>query len=278
MHSSGNICKRIAWIAGFFLLSTGEVPVRSDVEKALEIRWRFPQERFWEYRLVQTARIQNYYPSDPEKPDRRSPVHTETTQGVISLKTLDDGNTYGDIVLELKDIREKNQSLLLSEAQKIPQKVCRFIMSADGTMEQYSGPLKETYIITRLILGVPLQRMKLNEVRVFPFSIYTDRDESRSPMTGTISHELRSLERHDNRSIAQIVTTIDLVDRSTEGKVIENTWKGTGTSLFDIDTGCLETASWSIAQKQKLSGTAPEEPNMIVQIFDITAARSNRSN
>jgi len=249
-------------------------PVTAAGDQSLELKWKFPAEMKLSYSILQEARIQYYFEREDAERPLRSPVHNEITRGTASFETLPDGNAYGDLLLKLVDIRENNVSLDVPEKQKIPQKVCRFIMTPEGSMEQYSGPKKETYVLTRLIFGVPIQRLKMSEVRMYPFTMYTDKDESRSPMTGRISHEFQSVEVVHGAKCAKIVTTVDLTDGSPGSNIQSSVWKGTATSLFNIDEGRLESSEWSLAVKQTMTAVKEEDPVMSVQIYTIKVERS----
>lgn len=269
-----NTCNRTVCFILLTIILTA-VPAGADSAKSLELQWKFPDGTQYQYSIHQEAKIQHYYQRENQERPVRSAIHTETTQGTLSLQATSDGNAYGDLILQLLDIKENDSSLDVPAKQKIPQKVCRFILSPDGAMEQYSGPKKETYILTRLILGIPIQRLKMSEVRVYPFTLYTDRDETRSPMTGRISHEFNAVETVGGDNCARILTTVDLTDGSPGGNITSSTWKGTSTSLFNIESGRLESAEWSLAIKQTMKAEKEIDPVMSVQIYTIKVKRTS---
>ncbi|MCD4654989.1 hypothetical protein K8T06_13775 [bacterium] len=268
-----NLLKKTCGISGFavllaMLISPG-FALAADAE-FMKFEWSFPKQTAWKYSISQKAQIQNYlHLSDLENPGK-SAIHEEFLTGSATLKSLEDGNVYGDIILQLVDIQEHGRSMTVSSHQKVPQKVCRFIMTSDGTMEQYSGPKKETYVLTRLIFGMPIQPLKQNEVRVYPFSVYTDKDEGSTPLSGRISHEFRTIVDYKNKKCAKVITTVDLTDYSPGKSVTRSNWKGSATGLFNIEDKRMEKIEWKLALKKDMVVVNQDDPTMIIEVFEIT--------
>lgn len=267
MHLFANTCKTLFRIVLAVTMFHGTTLLAAS--NAMQFKWHFQSDNTLKYIVDQKAQIQRFKTDPDQEHPVKSPVHEEFTGGYATLKTLVDGNAYGELILQLTDIRENSQSIEIPEKQKIPQKVCRFVMTPEGDMEQYSGPKKETYILVRLLFGLPVKKLKLNEVQVYPFKVYTGKDEARSPIVGQISHEFKAIEQLHGKPCAQIKTTIDLSDQSPGDNIRSILWKGTGISLFNIDDNQLEKSSWQLALKKEIIPPDNQSPNLIVEIFEL---------
>lgn len=268
MRSSGNTCRRFICTGIICLFLPTAVPA-SESLKELELKWRFESGTKWVYRITQTSSNQRFILGEDDSVSARSPVRVETLHGEYALKSLSDGNAAGDLVLELKSITENDVPVPVPEEQRIPQRVARFILTPHGEMEDFIGPKKETYIISRLILGLPVHNLKQQQVRVYPFQLFSGSDTVQTRFTGTISHELEAIEMRGDAHCAKIITTIDIRDRSTDKDPVTVTWKGIGTGLFNLAEHRLESLSMELAVKTHYSRNQDKKTNQLIEIYTL---------
>jgi hypothetical protein len=272
MLSSGNICRRFIWFICFLVSAAAGA---NDSLEELELKWRFEAGTKRVYQITQTSSNQRFILDENDSVVARSPVRIETLRGEYTLKSLSDGNASGDLVLELQSITENDVPVTVPEEQKIPQRVAQFILTPDGAMEDFIGPRKETYIISRLILGLPVHNLKQQEVRVYPFQLFSG-DTTQTRFTGTISHELKSIEPCGDAHCANIITTIDIRDRSTDRDPVTVTWKGIGTGVFNLAEHRLETLSMELAVKTQYSRNSDKKINQLIEIYTLEIQLQNR--
>lgn len=272
MRSSASTCSPIRRIlrSGGLLLAFGcllsTVASGETQTTELKLNWRFEPGGKLEYSVGQTTRIQHYRSPESGSTPEKSTIHVEKLTGVFSLNSLPDGNAAGDLVLALTEIDQGGQPVEVPPEQKIPQRVIRFILSPAGSMEEYIGSRKETYILTRMIFGLPIEGLKQNQVRIYPFQMFTGADNNRSEFTGNVSHELRSIDSTQGYQRACIVSTIDLKDVSGDAGLQDCIWKGMITSYFNLDVFHLEESTLEIAVKKVFH---PEKKAVILQTVEI---------
>lgn len=267
MSLSENTCKFCLLVVCLGLLSLQAQA--KDFLKELTFNWQFDPTAKWVYRIKQVSHNQKSILDQNDAVIARSPIRIESLHGEYTIKSLSDGNAAGDLVLELEGITENDASVPIPEAQKIPQRVARFRLTQNGAIEDYIGPKKETYLITRLILGLPAEPLQIQQVRVYPFQLFTRGDTVRTRFTGTISHELAAIESCNDAHCAKIVTTIDIRDVSPDMDPVIVTWKGVGTSIFNIDKQRLETMSMELAVKTQFPKNKENNRNLLVEIYTI---------
>lgn len=273
MHSYGNTCKHILFFAGsrlqlvlWMCIGWGLATGAHASPDELVLNWRFPDDTPLVYSVRQSTQIQHYRNNDNSEDLSKSPIHIESVTGEFTLTRLPDGNAACDLVLKLESIRDEDNELILPPEQKIPQRVIRFILTPSGAMEDFIGTRKETYLLTRLIFGLPIQGLKQNQLRVYPFRMFTQADNSRAAFNGNISHELKSIESTETRQSACIITTIDLNDVSGDEGVTRSLWKGLATSFFDLNNNRLDKTTMKIAVKKRFS---PQNESGIIQTVEI---------
>ncbi len=241
----------------------------NDFLKELTFKWRFEATTKWVYRIKQTSNNQKFILDENDVVTARSPIRIETLRGEYTIKSLSDGNAAGDLVLELEGITENDAIIPIPDAQKIPQRVARFRLAPNGAIEDFIGPKKETYLISRLILGLPIEPLQMQQVRVYPFQLFTSGDMVRTRFTGTISHELAAIEPCNDAHCAKVITTIDIRDVTTDLDPIVVTWKGFLTSTFNPDEHRLETMAMELAVKTQYPKNKENKRNLLVEIYTI---------
>lgn len=136
-------------------------------------------------------------------------------------------------------------------------------------MDEYVGPRKETYMLSRLIFGLPVHALKQNQTRVYPIQLFTKADNTQSNVTGTISHELNNIEMYNENNCARIVTTIDLRDAPGNVESVKSIWKGIGTGLFNITDKRLEKMTFELAVKKQFNEENALNLVQVVEIYEV---------
>jgi len=244
--------------------------VALSADKTLSVEWSFTGDKPLIYRIIQNmdAQVQHY---NEEMDDwSKKPIHREALEGKCTLKPLGDGNGQGELLLRMLQVVENDQYIPLPPEQSLAQKVSEFIITPKGDFESYEGGDKETYLLVRLIFGLPVKPLEENVIRTFPFRFYTSKQTDVSDLEGTITHELAGFETINERYCAKITSTVDLSTSSKSHAIPDKIyWKGTGVSYFDFQRSRLEKATWRIAKKTETKSGEPKMPTKLIEIFNL---------
>lgn len=240
----------------------------------IHLEWNFSGTEPIDYRIIQKLDSQIDTYSQTNQKWTKSPIHTETIDGLCTLTPLGDGNAGGRLLLKMVKIEEKGIELPLTPEQMIPQKISDFIVTATGGFESYEGGTKETYLIVRLLFGFPQSSVYFKKIKIFPFRLYLNKEFDAADLAGTISHQLKGFETINGEKCARIDSEIDLYttpdSNSIEGKI---EWKGTGTLYFSRSNMRVEKESWKIAKKTETAVGDEKIPTRIVEVFNLDVNR-----
>jgi hypothetical protein len=169
-------------------------------------------------------------------------------------------------------LTENGLNVPIPPGQDMVQRIAQFTLTPTGVFEDYSSnAVKETYILLRLIFGLPPVPLEMHEGRIFPFKLYTKHEPSTMEVKGTVTHELSGFEVIPGDTCAVVSTTINFESKpeaeNARGKV---TWKGTGTSRFAVNKQRLLSSTWRVAKKTDTTIGDVKAPTVFTEIFDIT--------
>jgi hypothetical protein len=238
---------------------------------SIKLEWQFKDDLQYVYRFDQNLDVQTEAFDDDKKTWKKSPIQKETTEGECVLTSLGDSNAHGVLFLRLLRITSNNLLKPIPSEQKETQKVAEFRITHNAVFDDYKGKDKETYLLLRLIFGIPPESQKVNEQKIYPFSFYTKGESADSAMTGSISHEMKGIEKIEETPCIHIETEIDLLSKSDNpeipGKII---WKGKGSSYFNMEKERLQNATWKIAKKTEAASGEAKTPFKIIEISNLT--------
>ena len=106
--------------------------------KALELKWNFLISDPLVYSIDQEIKTQLDQLDTATGEWKKTPVSDERIDGHLYLNPTGDGKSRCDLILELKESRNKNRATPLPPEQFLPQLVARFILGNDGGIEDYA--------------------------------------------------------------------------------------------------------------------------------------------
>ena len=239
--------------------------------KALELKWNFLISDPLVYSIDQEIKTQLDQLDTATGEWKKTPVSDERIDGHLYLNPTGDGKSRCDLILELKESRNKNRATPLPPEQFLPQLVARFILGNDGGIEDYAGgSVQETYLFLRLILGLPTKALREHEGRIVPLELYTQGQTTDLSLVGSVIHELDGFETVDGLLCARIKCQISLASRldrqNREGSV---NWKGDATVYWAIEPMRLQRSTWNVGKLVETTEHLTGIPTRIVSIFRI---------
>jgi hypothetical protein len=252
------------------LLSAGFCQGASDA-KQIGFKWKFRETDNLYYKIRQQYRAQSKVRDLKAQKWLNAPEHSETIDGDCMLEPLGDGNAHGMLILKLLEVKEGGVVKEQSAEQMLPQVVAQFNMNPLGIFDDYkAGTSKETFLLLRLIFGLPEAPLRENEGKLEPLRLFTEGSSLTLRLHGRISHLLEGFQAVDGKPCAQISMTIDLSSPVNEKEAPSNVeWKGTGHLLFDFEAGFLRSASFEIAKKTEADIGKNRTPSSTIEYFSI---------
>ena len=275
----------LAFALFFLLLNLTSSAFSSDENlnnpvKKIKLQWDFLKNKTpLDYFIHQTMRAQIEKMPENSQMWKKSPERKDTVLGNCVLTPAGDGNASGYAILRIDDVKLNGKNQTIPEHQLLPQLAAQFVLRPTGFFENYmGGEMKETYLILRLIFGLPLSPLQLHEGIRSPLKLISKKETMDLKMKGIITYELVSVAMEKDIAVSQISCLIDLreemPDQSQEGTTI---WKGKGELKFAVEQGLLQSSKWQIAKKTETFSGEKNTPTRIIEIYDIDVHLSDNN-
>ncbi len=262
-----------------FLLSACAVNISAANPKKLFFKWNFRKSDDLVYSIHQSMEGQRNCFDFTSKQWVRTRNQKEEVSGYCVFLPAGDNNASVSLFLKIEKVLQNNTPQPLPDQPDTGVPAARVVIRPDGSFEAVSqAQQQQTYLILRLIFGLPDQGLVEHEGKVSSFRKLTAREPISNLANGTIDYEFQGFETVGGTRCAKLLCKINLTTDMDSQKLPGSVdWKGIGTMYFDVEAGRMIKSHWRIGEKIETNVGNDKVPAKAVEILTIdTALKATR--